>query len=98
MDTLLRGRPAPVALPPMLGGDADSGACTCIVAVYEYPHTGPEHDAAYCGGWTWDPPCGGCYDCIIAQIAYGCRDEPQAFPVVLPPMVRRPPWGPGWWI
>lgn len=23
-----------------------------------------------CGGWTWDPPCGGCDDCILAQWSY----------------------------
>lgn len=23
-----------------------------------------------CGGWTWDPPCGGCDRCIAAQVRY----------------------------
>ncbi|WP_097283541.1 hypothetical protein [Streptomyces sp. OK228] len=23
-----------------------------------------------CGGWTWDPPCGGCDSCLLAQVVY----------------------------
>jgi hypothetical protein len=23
-----------------------------------------------CGGWTFDPPCGGCHSCIMAQWAH----------------------------
>lgn len=28
-----------------------------------------------CGGWRWDPPCGGCDRCIQAQLAY-YRNQP----------------------
>lgn len=28
----------------------------------------PEYDS--CGGWTWDPPCGGCDHCLMAQYCY----------------------------
>lgn len=28
-------------------------------------------DAKGCGGWTWDPPCGGCVSCVIAQVSHG---------------------------
>lgn len=27
-------------------------------------------DYSSCGGWTWDPPCGGCDSCIFAQALY----------------------------
>lgn len=30
---------------------------------------GPD-DKNDCGGWTWDPPCGGCSRCIWAQTVY----------------------------
>lgn len=28
----------------------------------------PAYDS--CGGWTWDPPCGGCDNCLAAQFCY----------------------------
>lgn len=34
----------------------------------EYLNTKPKND---CGGvWGWNPPCGGCSSCIIAQATY----------------------------
>lgn len=28
-----------------------------------------------CGGWTWEPPCGGCNGCLHAQTAYWIQKE-----------------------
>jgi hypothetical protein len=30
-----------------------------------------------CGGWTWDPPCGGCDRCIADQIWYYIDQDRQ---------------------
>lgn len=29
----------------------------------------------WCGGWSWDPPCGGCDGCLAMQDAYGALME-----------------------
>lgn len=46
------------------------GPCACLVALDQYPHTIAEHDRTWRGGWTWDPPCGGCFECVCQQIRY----------------------------
>lgn len=33
-----------------------------------------------CGGWTWDPPCGGCDSCIWAQM---CHYDDGTFTVTM---------------
>lgn len=43
--------------------------CSCPVGE-ELPHTNAQHDEGDCGGWTWDPPCGGCYRCLNMQKAH----------------------------
>lgn len=50
--------------------------CGCILA--DHPefegHTNDDHLAESCSGrWTYDPPCGGCLNCLAAQ-AYYYRD------------------------
>lgn len=48
--------------------------CPCLPPDYAHPHD--ETDHAYdCGGQTWDPPCGGCLQCTVAQILYYAREE-----------------------
>jgi len=32
-------------------------------------------DGSDCGGWTWDPPCGGCSRCIWEQTLYYSKYE-----------------------
>jgi hypothetical protein len=49
--------------------------CTCTFEETDaWPCSGhPGRDCPLrtdCGGWTWDPPCGGCDRCIEDQIAY----------------------------
>lgn len=35
------------------------------------PHKVGEHyTPKSCGGWTFNPPCGGCLQCVIAQYLY----------------------------
>jgi hypothetical protein len=43
--------------------------CDCPAAEYG-PHSVYEHETESCGGQTFDPPCGGCIDCIARQVAY----------------------------
>jgi hypothetical protein len=45
-------------------------ACTCPEDSQSHAHDPecPQYDS--CGGWTFDPPCGGCDWCIAAQEAY----------------------------
>lgn len=31
----------------------------------------------YCGGQTFDPPCGGCGLCMLQQLTYADRQEPE---------------------
>lgn len=39
-------------------------------------HTNTDHWNERCtGGWTFDPPCGGCINCAAAQAAYYDRKE-----------------------
>jgi hypothetical protein len=28
------------------------------------------NDRSSCGGWTYDPPCGGCYSCVHGQLSH----------------------------
>lgn len=32
-------------------------------------------DSSDCGGWGWDPPCGGCARCMAAQFSYYLMKE-----------------------
>jgi hypothetical protein len=45
-------------------------ACTCPEDSQSHAHEPecPQYDS--CGGWTWDPPCGGCDLCIAMQEAH----------------------------
>lgn len=43
--------------------------CDCLPPDHPYSHFKSEHDHD-CGGWTYDPPCGGCMGCIVAQILW----------------------------
>lgn len=36
----------------------------------EFEEMWGDSSRASCGGWTYDPPCGGCYDCVEAQSMY----------------------------
>ena len=52
---------------------ADDETCDCILsATPEFgPHTVGEHRREPCpGSWTFDPPCGGCINCLEAQAHY----------------------------
>lgn len=47
--------------------------CRCLLS--EHPDFGPhavrEHEEERCTGrWTFDPPCGGCINCLLAQAHY----------------------------
>jgi hypothetical protein len=51
----------------------DSTLCMCpLKDAPEYEgHTEAEHRDEQCtGGWTFDPPCGGCINCRAAQALY----------------------------
>lgn len=37
------------------------------------PYAPPEDDD--CGGWGWDPPCGGCNRCFWLQVAHAYQDK-----------------------
>lgn len=54
-------------------------ACTCLLSKEPMvgPHTEREHDRGSCGGVSRPEPCGGCYDCVIAQIAHADRLQAQ---------------------
>lgn len=47
--------------------------CDCILAQHpEFEgHKVSEHNDEYCpGSWTFDPPCGGCINCLAVQQHY----------------------------
>lgn len=49
----------------------EHGPCDCPMSLdleHGDPHTLSDHDG--CGGWGYDPPCGGCHDCVAAQWAH----------------------------
>jgi len=49
---------------------------TCDCAYGEVDgHTRAAHLNDSCGGWTFDPPCGGCYQCLAMQAAYYNRED-----------------------
>lgn len=35
-------------------------------------------DSSSCGGWTWEPPCGGCIDCYHMMVSHGFGQEREA--------------------
>jgi hypothetical protein len=52
---------------------ADYKQCDCMLVNNPSfgPHLEKEHTNERCSGsWGWDPPCGGCINCILAQAAY----------------------------
>lgn len=53
-------------------------------------------DKDFCGGWGWDPPCGGCGDCLARQVD---KKDLLMVTVVTPepkPPPEPKPWGPIW--
>lgn len=40
-------------------------------------------DTSDCGGWGWDPPCGGCARCMTQQFGYYLSKEEDAARVLL---------------
>jgi hypothetical protein len=49
----------------------EAGPCECLVSTDEEHGDGHRlTDHEDCGGWTYDPPCGGCHSCIMAQWAH----------------------------
>ncbi len=57
----------------------DERTCDCPLS-YEPmpgPHTEKEHRISSCRGVGRMDPCGGCYDCIIAQIRHAARLDPK---------------------
>jgi len=53
-------------------------ACDCLLK--DHPgfegHTQEDHDKERCtGSWSYDPPCGGCINCITAQAYYYARED-----------------------
>lgn len=75
----------PGELEPYVAPGGYSVACPCLVgSVLDWcdppggnplEHFVAEHDYD-CGGWTFDPPCGGCTQCIIAQAFYYVTGRP----------------------
>lgn len=57
--------------------EATDDPCDCPLVDHEQfgPHTIREHRRYSCGGAGMPEPCGGCYDCLIVQIAYWDRLE-----------------------
>jgi hypothetical protein len=47
----------------------NSKFCECAANEGDAIHVESDHKYD-CGGWTYDPPCGGCYQCIAAQVLY----------------------------
>ena len=59
-------------------------------------------DESDCGGWMWDPPCGGCARCMTNQFAYYLMKEEERARVFLragfdvaPMDMVTVPWMPG---
>lgn len=63
--------------------EATDEPCDCLLSSLEEapgigPHTRKEHAMESCGGAGMPEPCGGCYDCMIAQWEYGERMRKRA--------------------
>ncbi|HZV81206.1 MAG TPA: hypothetical protein VFF53_03455 [Geobacteraceae bacterium] len=37
------------------------------------------YDGSNCGGWTWDPPCGGCQRCLHDMARHYAEPRRRAF-------------------
>ena len=58
---------------------SEDDLCPCLPPDHGDAHYKREHDND-CGGQTFDPPCGGCMGCIVAQIAYYAALDDEAEP------------------